>query len=88
MVYATCSVLPEENEDIVEYALVEVGCLRPIPVFEGELARILGRGSSVRIGPGRPEQWVRAPKSAPPREPAPFDSGPDGFFVAAFERSS
>lgn len=51
LVYATCSVSREENEAIVEYALVE-GDLRPVPVFDGELADRLGRGSALRIGPG------------------------------------
>jgi 16S rRNA (cytosine967-C5)-methyltransferase len=51
LVYATCSVLREENEAIVEYARVEGGGVQPAPVFTGELGERLSRVSALRIGP-------------------------------------
>lgn len=85
LVYATCSVLRDENEDLVEYALVESASLRPAPVFSGALAERLGRGSTVRIGPGPSTNDEGGP---PSDHGVALDTGPDGFFIAAFERTS
>ena len=52
LIYATCSVLREENEDVVAYVLAEAAGVRPAPVFDGALAERVGGGPSVRIGPG------------------------------------
>lgn len=72
LVYATCSVLHEENEAIVLDALANDPRLEAASLEEGwgvDLARTLGASSTARIGPG------------------PTDRDPDGFFVAALRRS-
>lgn len=72
LIYATCSVLREENEAIAEDIVHAAPELNPLPLerlWGTELSRTLGAESSmVRIGPG------------------PGPSGPDGFFIAAFQR--
>lgn len=71
LVYATCSVLREENEDIVKHALGHDRRLVAMPLEEtlgAELASKLGATHEVRIGPG------------------PNEDGPDGFYVAAMRR--
>ncbi|MEM9116002.1 MAG: RsmB/NOP family class I SAM-dependent RNA methyltransferase [Myxococcota bacterium] len=70
LVYATCSMFHEENEDVVQAFGSDVPDARPESVFGGELGEKLGRASSLRIGPG------------------PDEDGPDGFFMAAFRKSS
>ncbi len=52
LVYATCSVLPEENEAIADYMARELPELHPEAVFEGILGERIAHGSRVRIGPG------------------------------------
>lgn len=69
LVYATCSVFAEENEDIADYAGEHLVGVQPISVFgEPEGATTLPQGWKVRIGPG------------------PTSEGPDGFFIAAFQK--
>ncbi len=71
LVYATCSVLREENEDIIAHALGHDRRLVAMPLEEtlgAELAGRLGATHEARIGPG------------------PNDDGPDGFYVAAMRR--
>ncbi len=70
LVYATCSVFHEENEDVVGAFASDVPSARPESVFDGPLGEKLGRASSVRIGPG------------------PGEEGADGFFIAAFRKST
>lgn len=67
LVYATCSVLPEENEGVADYLLEHGPGLRPVPVFGDRFPDLVG--TRVRIGPG------------------PDETGPDGFFVAAFRKA-
>lgn len=91
LVYATCSVLTDENEDIVDYARVEAPDLRPVPVFAGAPAERTGKSSRLRIGPGwgptgQPAAIQAAKGSAAPD--SGDDGGPDGFFIAAFERAT
>jgi len=70
LIYATCSVFHEENEDVVQAFASDVPAARPESVFGGALGEKLGRASSLRIGPG------------------PDQDGPDGFFIAAFRKTS
>ncbi len=73
LVYATCSVLAEENEWVVEAFAKTAPELELAAVEEGwdpALAAMIGRGPMVRIGPG------------------PTALGPDGFFVAALRRKT
>jgi 16S rRNA (cytosine967-C5)-methyltransferase len=70
LVYATCSVLPEENEDQVAAFLARSDAFQPIPVaslWEGRL-----NGSC----PAR-EDWLKL---------TPARHGTDGFFVAVMQR--
>jgi 16S rRNA (cytosine967-C5)-methyltransferase len=70
LVYATCSVLREENEAIAEY-LLEQRTVDPLPLSElwGEaLSAKLAATHHARIGPG------------------PTDRDPDGFYVATFRK--
>lgn len=71
VLYATCSILREENEAIVERALAEERRFAPVPLSEtmGDLARELGASHQVRIGPG------------------PTSRDPDGFFFALLRRT-
>jgi 16S rRNA (cytosine967-C5)-methyltransferase len=53
IVYATCSVFHEENEDVVEYFRTESRSVQPDPVFPDEpWAETFGASWRVRIGPG------------------------------------
>lgn len=73
LVYATCSVLKEENEDVIQHAIVHDARLEPVPLEEtlGEaLAARLGATFEARIGPG----------------PGPL--GPDGFYIALLRRKA
>jgi 16S rRNA (cytosine967-C5)-methyltransferase len=73
LVYATCSVLPEENEDVVDAVHAADSRLVPVRLEEtlGPIAKKLQlgeHGDRARIGPG------------------PTDRDPDGFFVAVMRR--
>ncbi|MCK6550832.1 RsmB/NOP family class I SAM-dependent RNA methyltransferase, partial [Myxococcota bacterium] len=71
LVYATCSILREENEDVVNAALAADARLDPLPLAETwgpELSKQLGASWMARVGPG------------------PSASDPDGFFVATMRR--
>lgn len=71
LIYATCSVLREENEAVVEAFVRTAPEVSPVALaslWGPDLSRHLGAGPMVRIGPG------------------PDETGPDGFFVAALRR--
>ncbi|MEQ9500582.1 MAG: RsmB/NOP family class I SAM-dependent RNA methyltransferase [Deltaproteobacteria bacterium] len=71
LVYATCSVLREENEDVVRHALDHDRRLEALPLattLGDDIASRLGASHEARIGPG------------------PKADGPDGFYVAAMRR--
>ncbi|MBX2810369.1 MAG: RsmB/NOP family class I SAM-dependent RNA methyltransferase [Myxococcales bacterium] len=73
IVYATCSVLREENETIAEHIVASAPELNPHPLGElwGQaIAKHFGQGAMCRIGPG------------------PHANQADGFFIAAFVRAS
>jgi 16S rRNA (cytosine967-C5)-methyltransferase len=71
LTYATCSILWEENEAVVQRALAHDSRIEPVPlatVWGEDISKALGADSSARIGPG------------------PTERDPDGFFVALFRR--
>ena len=60
LIYATCSVLKEENGDVAAYVLTEGDGLRPAPVFEGALAGVMGLFGTNRAGSGgRPRRLLQ-----------------------------
>ncbi len=73
LIYATCSVFAEENEEISAYLQQQEARLTPLSLSElwGErLSTQLAATHEARIGPG------------------PDRDGPDGFYVAAFRREN
>ncbi|MCA9551253.1 MAG: RsmB/NOP family class I SAM-dependent RNA methyltransferase [Myxococcales bacterium] len=73
LIYATCSILREEDEDQARYLLENEPKVTPLPLSAlwGEaLSEKLAATHEARIGPG------------------PQARGPDGFYVAAFRKSS
>lgn len=70
IVYATCSLLEEENEGVLQRVLAEDPRVRPAPLGDtlGELLGPEKSQSTLRLGPG----------------PGPED--PDGFFLALLRR--
>lgn len=73
LVYATCSVLPAENEGLSQYVAEAEPRLQPLSLSESwgsEMSHLLGATHEVRIGPG------------------PDENGPDGFYVAQWRRTS
>jgi 16S rRNA (cytosine967-C5)-methyltransferase len=73
LVYATCSVLPEENEVQVDRVLARHPALRPLPLAE----------AWARAGQPPPP-----PCAGPHLALAPHSHGTDGFFAAVLERSA
>ena len=73
IIYATCSVLREENEGVVEHIIKIAKDLEPEPLAHTlglEVSKQLGMNTYGYIGPGSQE------------------NGPDGFFIAAFRKKS
>lgn len=73
LVYATCSVLWEENEAMTAYLLEERTDLSPLPLsslWGDRLSQALSATYESRIGPG------------------PTEKDPDGFYVAALQKRS
>lgn len=71
LVYATCSILKEENEEVIDHVLATDPRLRAMPLactLGPTLAERLGATHTARIGPG------------------PTPDGPDAFFVGLLER--
>jgi len=71
VIYATCSLLKAENEDVVRYALEHDSRLAAVPLSEAwgaPLSETLGATHEARIGPG------------------PTRRDPDGFYVARLVR--
>lgn len=71
LIYATCSVLREENEAISVYLLEERQDLRPLALVDlwgDTVSEALAATHEARIGPG------------------PTEQDPDGFYVAAFRK--
>ncbi|MCS6930878.1 MAG: RsmB/NOP family class I SAM-dependent RNA methyltransferase [Acetobacteraceae bacterium] len=71
LVYATCSLLPEENEVQVERTLARHPALRPVPLAEAW---------------ARAAQPPPPPNEGPHLLLAPHSHGTDGFFAAVLER--
>lgn len=73
LVYATCSILREEDEAQAQYLLQHEARVAPLPLsqlWSAALSEKLAATHEARIGPG------------------PQARGPDGFYVAAFRRVS
>jgi 16S rRNA (cytosine967-C5)-methyltransferase len=81
LVYSTCSLEPEENEQVVEAALREVPGLRLVPV-EGILDALATQG--VLTADGR--ERLRSATDGPYLRMIPGLHPCDGFFAAALER--
>ena len=73
LVYATCSLLPQENEEQMERFLAEHTRFRPVPLE--------GLWSALRPG-------VPAPCAGPWMALSPAAQGTDGFFCAVLERGA
>ncbi|MDE0810616.1 MAG: RsmB/NOP family class I SAM-dependent RNA methyltransferase [Alphaproteobacteria bacterium] len=74
LIYVTCSLLPEENEDRVNALLTRRGDYRVLPVAEVWLETVQALGGS------------ECPKSGNFLRLTPDQHGTDGFFVAILER--
>jgi 16S rRNA (cytosine967-C5)-methyltransferase len=74
MVYVTCSVLPEENDEAIGELLGRADRFAPVPA-----ADVLGRAGLSRLGPA-----VRPTRHG--LQMTPLKTGTDGFFVAMLER--
>ncbi len=83
VVYSTCSLEPEENEDVVAEILKEAAGLRVFPMQE-RIAEMMDEGVLVADGAQRlaacmtPEGYLRLLSGV---------YGTDGFFVALFEKA-
>jgi 16S rRNA (cytosine967-C5)-methyltransferase len=75
LVYATCSVLPAENEKQAEAFMARHGEFRPVPV--AELWPEAVGDSPAPMAEAAPTPWLRL---------SPLQHGTDGFFAAVFER--
>ncbi len=83
LVYSTCSLEPEENEQVVELALQEARGSRIVPV-EGILDVLAARG--VLTAEGR--ERLRSATEGPYLRTIPGVHPCDGFFATVLERSS
>jgi 16S rRNA (cytosine967-C5)-methyltransferase len=75
LVYATCSLEPEENEEVVEHVLAEVGGLRLLPGRDALLPHLHPRTDTYTLFDDR--GFFRT---------FPHVHGTDGFFAAVFQR--
>jgi 16S rRNA (cytosine967-C5)-methyltransferase len=73
LIYATCSILPEENERLIETFMRDRKDFKPVPVSE----IWPDAPASVPVPGGKDKPWFRL---------SPNMHGTDGFFVAVFER--
>ena len=80
VVYSTCSLEPEENEDVVRAVVAETG-LRVVPVGE-----VLDRMSSAGLFGDGGEEIVRGAVTDGFLRTLPGVQPCDGFFVAVLER--
>jgi 16S rRNA (cytosine967-C5)-methyltransferase len=84
VVYSTCSLEPEENEDVVASVLTEAPDAKVIPV-QDRLDDLRSAGVLTDSGAERLRQCV-TPKGYLRLFPGTFHT--DGFFVAIIERTS
>ena len=78
LVYATCSLLPEEGERVVAAALAEGAPLQAEPIEQKEVPGLDGAVTAAGFLRTTPDLWRQ--RSGPRR------GGLDGFFVARFKR--
>jgi len=77
LVYATCSLLPQENEQVAEAFTAEAADFRPLPVAE-LLERLKLDGVQLCAGGADGRLYLRL---------WPHRHGTDGFFAAAWQRA-
>jgi|TARA_R110001583_G_scaffold39741_1_gene127282 16S rRNA (cytosine967-C5)-methyltransferase len=75
LIYATCSILGEENERLIETFMRDRKDFKPVPVKE----IWADAPASVPVPGGKDKPWLRL---------SPNMHGTDGFFVAVFERTA
>jgi len=75
LIYATCSIMPEENERLIETFMRDRKDFKPVPVSE----IWPDAPKSVPVPGGKDKPWLRL---------SPNVHGTDGFFVAVFERTA
>ncbi|KZB62023.1 rRNA cytosine-C5-methyltransferase [Thalassospira lucentensis] len=75
LIYATCSIMPEENERLIETFMRDRKDFRPVPISE----IWPDAPKSVPVPGGKDKPWLRL---------SPNEHGTDGFFVAVFERTA
>ena len=84
VVYSTCSLEPEENEQVVRAALAENAKARVVPAGEC-IEELQSRGL---LAEGAAERLQRCTTPEGPLRLIPGIFGTDGFFVAVIERSA
>ncbi len=75
LIYATCSILPEENERLIETFMRDRKDFKAVPIKEVWP----DAPASVPVPGGKDKPWLRL---------SPNMHGTDGFFVAVFERTA
>jgi 16S rRNA (cytosine967-C5)-methyltransferase len=75
LIYATCSIMPEENERLIETFMRDRKDFKPVPISE----IWPDAPKSVPVPGGKDKPWLRL---------SPNVHGTDGFFVAVFERTA
>jgi len=84
VVYSTCSLEPEENEQVIAAVLAESPCARPVPLGP-RIEALRTEGILIPSGADRLTACL-TPEGALRLLPGAFDT--DGFFIALIERTA
>ncbi len=84
VVYSTCSLEPEENEQVIAAVLAQSSNVRTVSIGS-RIEEMLSEGVLTASGAGRLQSWV-TPEGYLRLLPGVF--GTDGFFVAVIERTA